>query len=122
MNKLKVKRRRRTKRHKSIRKKVFGVKERPRLSVYRSLKNIYCQLIDDSTGNTLASASTLSGEIKEKVPYGGNQKAAELVGQKIAEEAKKIGVNKVVFDRGGYKYHGRVKTLAESARKSNLDF
>ncbi len=122
MNKLKEKRRRRTKRHKSIRKKVFGVKERPRLSVYRSLKNISCQLIDDSTGNTLASASTLSGEIKEKVPYGGNQKAAELVGQKIAEEAKKIGVNKVVFDRGGYKYHGRVKKLAESARKNSLDF
>ncbi len=122
MNKLKEKRRRKAKRHKSIRKKIFGVKERPRLSVYRSLKNISCQLIDDSTGNTLASASTLSGEIKEKAPYGGNQKAAELVGQKIAEEAKKIGVNKIVFDRGGYKYHGRVKTLAESARKNCLDF
>ncbi len=122
MNILKEKHRRKIKRHKRIRKKVYGVKEKPRLSVYRSLKNIYCQLIDDSTGITLASVSTLSKEIKEELPYGGNKKAAELVGIKIAEEAKKVGVSKVVFDRGGYKFHGRVKALAESARKNNLIF
>lgn len=122
MNILKEKHRRKIKRHKRIRKKVYGVKEKPRLSVYRSLKNIYCQLIEDSTGITLASVSTLSKEIKEELPYGGNKKAAELVGIKIAEEAKKVGVSKVVFDRGGYKFHGRVKALAESARKNNLIF
>ncbi len=120
MNILKAKRKRRIKRRKSIRKKVFGVKEKPRLSIYRSSKNIYCQLIDDTIGNTLVSASTLSEDIKKKVPYGGNKKAAELVGLKIAEEAKKNGIDKAVFDRGGYKYHGRVKALAESARKNNL--
>ncbi len=120
MNILKAKRKRRIKRRKSIRKKVFGVKEKPRLSIYRSSKNIYCQLIDDTIGKTLVSASTLSEDIKKKVPYGGNKKAAELVGLKIAEEAKKNGIDKVVFDRGGYKYHGRVKALAESARKNNL--
>lgn len=122
MNILKEKHRRKIKRHKRIRRKVYGVKEKPRLSVYRSLKNIYCQLIEDSTGITLASVSTLSKEIKEELPYGGNKKAAELVGRKIAEEAKKIGISKVVFDRGGYKFHGRVKALAESARKNNLIF
>ncbi len=120
MNILKAKRKRRIKRRKSIRKKVFGVKEKPRLSIYRSSRNIYCQLIDDTIGKTLVSASTLSEDIKKKVPYGGNKKAAELVGLKIAEEAKKNGIDKAVFDRGGYKYHGRVKALAESARKNNL--
>ncbi len=120
MNILKAKRKRRIKRRKSIRKKIFGVKEKPRLSIYRSSRNIYCQLIDDTIGKTLVSASTLSEDIREKVPYGGNKKAAELVGLKIAEEAKKNGIDKAVFDRGGYKYHGRVKALAESARKNNL--
>ena len=120
MNILKEKRKRRIKRRKSIRKKIFGVKEKPRLSIYRSSRNIYCQLIDDTIGKTLVSAFTLSEDIKKKVPYGGNKKAAELVGLKIAEEAKKNGIDKVVFDRGGYKYHGRVKALAESARKNNL--
>ncbi len=120
MNVLKEKRKRRIKRRKSIRKKIFGVKEKPRLSIYRSSRNIYCQLIDDTIGKTLVSASTLSEDIKKKVPYGGNKKAAELVGLKIAEEAKKNGIDKAVFDRGGYKYHGRVKALAESARKNNL--
>jgi large subunit ribosomal protein L18 len=120
MNILKAKRKRRIKRRKSIRKKIFGVKEKPRLSIYRSSRNIYCQLIDDTIGKTLVSASTLSEDIKKKVPYGGNKKAAELVGLKIAEEAKKNGIDKVVFDRGGYKYHGRVKALAESAKKNNL--
>jgi large subunit ribosomal protein L18 len=122
MNILKEKYRRRLKRRKGIRKRVFGVKEKPRLSVYRSSKNIYCQLIDDTTGKTLASASTLIKDIKDKLPYNGNVEAAKLVGQKIAEEAAKIGITKVVFDRSGYKYHGRVKALADSARESNLVF
>ena len=122
MNILKEKYRRRLKRRKGIRKRVFGDKEKPRLSVYRSSKNIYCQLIDDTTGKTLASASTLIKDIKDKLPYSGNVEAAKLVGQKIAEEAVKIGITKVVFDRGGYKYHGRVKALADSAREGNLVF
>ncbi len=122
MSILKEKNRRRLKRHKGIRKKVFGDKEKPRLSVYRSSKNIYCQLIDDTTGRTLASASTLIKDIKDKLPYNGNVEAAKLVGQKIAEEAAKIGITRVVFDRSGYKYHGRVKALADSARESNLVF
>ena len=122
MSILKEKNRRRFKRHKGIRKKVFGDKEKPRLSVYRSSKNIYCQLIDDTTGKTLASASTLIKDIKDKLPYNGNVEAAKLVGQKIAEEAVKIGITKVVFDRSGYKYHGRVKALADSARENNLVF
>ena len=112
----------RERRHLRVRQKVYGTKERPRLTVYRSLKNIYCQLIDDSEGKTLVSASTLSPGIKEQVPYGGNKKAAELVGQKIAEEAKKLGIEKVVFDRSWYKFHGRVKALADAARKGNLRF
>lgn len=122
MDILKEKHRRRLKRHKGIRKRVFGVKEKPRLSVYRSSKNIYCQLIDDTTGKTLASASTLIKDIKDKLPYNGNVEAAKLVGQKIAEEAAKIGITRVVFDRSGYKYHGRVKALADSARENNLVF
>lgn len=121
MNICKEKYKKRLRRRKGIRKKIFGSKERPRLSVFRSSKNIYCQIIDDTTGMTLASASTLTKDIKEKLPYGGNIKAAELVGQKIAEEALKLGITKIVFDRGGYKYHGRVKALADSARKNNLD-
>ncbi len=122
MNILKKKYKRRLKRRKGIRKKVFGVKEKPRLSVFRSSENIYCQLIDDTTGMTLASASTLIKDVKGKLPYGGNIEAAKLVGQKIAEEAAKIGITRVVFDRSGYKYHGRVKALADSARESNLVF
>lgn len=120
MDNCKIKYKKRLRRRKGIRKKIFGVKEKPRLSVFRSSKNIYCQIIDDTTGRTLASASTLTKDIKDKLPYGGNTKAAELVGQKIAEEASKLGITKIVFDRGGYKYHGRVKALADSARKNNL--
>jgi large subunit ribosomal protein L18 len=122
MDVLKEKRKRRIKRRKSLRGKVFGVKEKPRLSIFRSSRNIYCQLIDDTIGKTIVSASTLSEDIRKKLSYGGNKKAAELVGMKIAEEAKKNGIDRVVFDRGGYKYHGRVKALAESARKNNLIF
>ncbi len=122
MNITKEKRLKRLKRHRGLRKKIRGVPDKPRLSVFRSLNNLYCQLIDDESGKTLASASTLSKDLKGKVGYGGNKKAAELVGEKIAVEAKKIGITRVVFDKGGYKFHGRVKALAESARANDLIF
>lgn len=122
MNRIKEKIRKRTRRHLRIRVKVIGTSERPRLSVCRTLKNIYCQIINDLDGRTLASASTQSPDIRSQIPYGGNVKAAEIVGKKIAEEAIKMGIAKVVFDKGGNKYHGRIKALAESARKHNLSF
>ncbi|MBM4054067.1 MAG: 50S ribosomal protein L18 [Planctomycetes bacterium] len=122
MDPIKEKRRKRAIRHKRIRKSVIGTCEKPRLSVYRSLKNIYCQIIDDSAGKTLVAVSTLTSDVRAAVKYGGNIKAAEIVGEKLAEEAKKRGITKVVFDRGGYDYHGRIKALAESARKNSLNF
>jgi large subunit ribosomal protein L18 len=122
MNPQKEKWRKRQVRHLRVRQKVFGTKERPRLSIYRSLKHIYCQLIDDMEGRTLAAVSTLSPDIRDKIPSGGNIAAAEFLGRKIAEEAKKLGIGKVVFDRGPYKFHGRVKALAEAARQSKLNF
>lgn len=122
MDHIKEKLRKRTRRHYRIRRKVFGTNERPRLSVYRSLKHIYCQIINDVDGKTLASVSTQTSDIKSQVGYGGNVKAAEIVGKMIADEARSKGITKVVFDKGGYKYHGRIKALAESARKHNLDF
>lgn len=122
MNNIKEKLRKRTRRHLRLRKKVVGTNERPRLSVCRTLKNIYCQIINDMDGKTLVAASTQSPDIRSQILYGGNVKAAEIVGKKIAEEATKKGITKVVFDRGGHKYHGRIKALAESARKHNLSF
>ena len=122
MNQIKEKIRKRVRRHLRVRRKVFGTSERPRLSVYRSLKHIYCQIIDDSQGKTLVVASTQSPDVRTQIRYGGNIQAAEFVGKKIAEEAKNKGITKVVFDKGGYKYHGRIKALAESARKHNLSF
>jgi large subunit ribosomal protein L18 len=109
-------------RHSRIRQKVQGTASRPRLCVFRSLRHIYAQLIDDSQGNTLAAASTLDPEIKADVD--GKQKAAqaELVGLNIAKKALGAGIKQAVFDRGGYKYHGRVKNLAEAARKGGLKF
>jgi len=112
----------RKKRHRRVRKKVFGTPERPRLNIYRSAKNIYAQIIDDTKGVTLASASSLEKEVAEKVSYTGNKEAARLVGKLIGEKAKEKGINTVVFDRGGYLYHGRVKELAEGARESGLEF
>ena len=102
-------------RHKRIRKQIIGTKDMPRLCVYRSNKNISAQLIDDEKGVTLASASSLDMK-------GNNTEVATKVGEKIAAEAKKIKVKKVVFDRGGYLYHGRVKALADAARKKGLEF
>lgn len=122
MDHIKEKLRKRTRRHLRIRRKVVGTAERPRLSVYRSLKHIYCQIINDIEGRTLVAASTESPDIRSQIKYGGNVAAAEIVGKKIAEEAKNKGITKVVFDKGGYKYHGRIKALADAARKYNLSF
>ena len=107
--------------HTRIREKMSGTAERPRLNVYRSLNHIYTQIIDDATGTTIASASTVSkkGEGKK---VGGNVAAAKEVGKLIAERAKEKGVKKVVFDRGGYLYHGRIKALADAAREAGLEF
>ncbi|MBF0163585.1 MAG: 50S ribosomal protein L18 [Magnetococcales bacterium] len=96
--------------------------DRPRLSVFRSAKHIYAQIIDDAAGRTIASASTVEKEIREQLKSGGNKEAAALVGQRIAEKAKAANVRTVVFDRSGYLYHGRVKTLADAAREGGLDF
>jgi len=109
----------RLKRHKRVRAKIKGTSERPRLAVYRSLKNIYCQVIDDVKGVTLASASSNS---KSFGAYGGNKEAARKVGLAIAKAALEKGITEVVFDRGGYLYHGRVKELAEGAREGGLKF
>jgi large subunit ribosomal protein L18 len=107
--------------HDRIRKKVIGTPERPRLNVYRSLNHIYVQVIDDLKGVTIASASTAEGK-KAGRPTGGNVAAAKTVGKAIAERAKEKGIAKVVFDRGGYLYHGRVKALADAARAAGLQF
>jgi len=114
---------RRQQRHKRIRDKVQGSAERPRLAVFRSARHIYAQAIDDLTGRTLASASTLDKEIKPDLSaYPGNREAAKTVGKAIAERLVKLGIEQVVFDRGGNRYHGRVQALAESAREAGLRF
>jgi large subunit ribosomal protein L18 len=107
--------------HERIRKKLQGTAERPRLNVYRSLNHIYVQVIDDLNGKTLVSASTAEGK-KEDRRTGGNVASAKAIGKVIAERAKAKGVTKVVFDRGGYIYHGRVKALADAAREAGLQF
>jgi large subunit ribosomal protein L18 len=107
--------------HDRIRKKMQGSAERPRLNVYRSINHIYVQVIDDLHGKTLVSASTAEGK-KEDRKSGGNVASAKAIGKAIAERAKAKGVTKVVFDRGGYLYHGRVKALAEAAREAGLQF
>ncbi|HCU07719.1 MAG TPA: 50S ribosomal protein L18 [Clostridiales bacterium] len=112
----------RIKRHERVRKDVFGTPEKPRLCVFRSSKNIFAQVIDDVNGKTLAAASSLDKDIKEKAAYGGNKAAAKLVGEKVGDAATKAGIKAVCFDRGGYLYHGRVKELADGARASGLEF
>ena len=109
----------RTRRHASVRTKVSGTAERPRLCVYRSNSNLYAQIIDDVAGNTLVAASTLDKEVKTKAS---NIEAATEVGKLIAERAKKAKINTVVFDRNGYLYHGKVKALADAAREAGLEF
>jgi large subunit ribosomal protein L18 len=124
----KSKEEKREKRHLRVRKKVMGTGERPRLCVFRSIKHIYAMLIDDTyvPNKVITSVSSLSPEFKklakDKSIHGGNVKGAEIVGQLIAEKAKSLSIEKVVFDRGGYKYTGRVKALAEGARKGGLKF
>jgi len=105
-----------------IKKKVKGTPERPRLVVFKSLKHIYVQVVDDVNGRTLASASTLDKDCKSKVKTGGNIEAAKVVGDVIAQRLKEQGTESIVFDRGGYLYHGRVKAIAEAARAGGLKF
>jgi len=114
----------RTRRHERIRKKVVGTTERPRLSVYRSLSHMYAQIIDDFKGSTIAAASSLDKELKgkDKKSGEGNIGVAKQVGELIAKKALKKGIKRVVFDRGGYLYHGRVKALADAARENGLEF
>lgn len=109
-------------RHKRVRRKVMGTAERPRLSVFRSSKNIYAQIIDDVNRVTLVAASSLEDAIKGDVSYTGNKEAARKVGELVAKKAAEKGITEVVFDRGGYIYHGRVLELAEGAREAGLKF
>lgn len=109
-------------RHVRVRRKISGTAERPRLSVYRSLNHVYVQVIDDIQGNTLASASSLENAVKTQQNGKNKVDVAELVGALISARAKEIGISRVVFDRGGYKYHGRVKALADAAREGGLVF
>lgn len=112
---------RRKKRHKRVRKKVRGYPGCPRLFVYKTRKHVYAQLIDDFMNHTLTGASSQTPEIREGFPRG-NKEAARAVGKKIAERADEFGVDQVVFDRGGFQYHGRIKAVAEGAREGGLDF
>lgn len=109
-------------RHEHVRTKVFGTPERPRLNVFRSLRHIYCQVIDDTQGHTLASASTVDPEVMAQIEGKPKLEQARVVGKILAGRALAKGVTRVAFDRGGYKYHGRVKALAEGAREGGLDF
>jgi large subunit ribosomal protein L18 len=112
----------RDRRHARLRKKVVGTSDRPRLTVYRSLSHVYAQVIDDSKGNTIVAASTLDKDLGAKTGQKGKVGMAKKVGELIARRAMEKGLKKVVFDRGGYRYHGRVKALAESAREAGLEF
>lgn len=119
---LRKKRASREKRHTRVRSRVVGTAERPRLNVFRSLDNIYAQVIDDTQGVTLVSASTIDREIAKEVEGKNKIESAKIIGARLAERAKTAGITKVVFDRGGYQYHGRVAALAEGAREGGLDF
>ncbi|MFD1428206.1 large subunit ribosomal protein L18 [Kroppenstedtia sanguinis] len=112
----------RKRRHVRVRRKVVGTPDRPRLNVFRSSNNIYAQVIDDAQGNTLVSASTQDAEVKSKGIHGGNVEAARKVGELVAKRASEKGIDQVIFDRGGYLYHGRIKALAEGAREGGLKF
>ena len=112
----------RKKRHFRVRKKVSGTPEKPRLNVYRSLNHIYAQVIDDFAGKTIVAASSIDKELKEKIGSGGNIEAARTVGALIAGRALDKGIKRVVFDRGGYLYHGRIKALADAVREGGLEF
>jgi len=120
MNRITARIKRYTRRRRSVRKNIFGSPTRPRLTITRSGKNMYAQLIDDTSGNTICSASTI--EKDGKVDAGSNCVAAQEIGTRIAAKAKKAGVESVIFDRNGYRFHGRVKALAEGAREGGLKF
>jgi large subunit ribosomal protein L18 len=122
MNPQKAKENRQLRRRRHVRRKIVGTPERPRLSVFRSSMHIYAQLIDDLTGSTLAATSSLGQGMREQVRYGGNVAAAKVVGQRLAEMARERGITRVAFDRGHYKFHGRVKALADAAREGGLEF
>ncbi|HEY7326783.1 MAG TPA: 50S ribosomal protein L18 [Gemmataceae bacterium] len=122
MNPQKLKHVRRLRRRRHVRRKIVGTVERPRLTVFRSSKHIYAQLIDDLNGRTLAAASSNSADLRKDVTYGGNVKAAKAVGKRLAEVAKEHGITKAAFDRGHYRYHGRIKALADAAREGGLQF
>jgi large subunit ribosomal protein L18 len=120
MNRTEQKKIRRSRRKLRVRKTVFGTAERPRLTVFRSLQHIYAQLIDDVAGRTLLSASSKAKDLREGVGYGGNKKAAVTIGKTLGERAVAQGIKQAVFDRNGYKYHGRVEALAKAAREAGL--
>ena len=122
MNSHKLKQVQRLRRRNHVRRKIVGTVERPRLTVFRSSKHIYAQLIDDLTGRTLAAASSLAPDMRKDAAYGGNVKAAQAVGKRLAEVAKEHGITKAAFDRGHYRYHGRIKALADAAREGGLQF
>jgi large subunit ribosomal protein L18 len=117
-----IKTQRRERRKQGIRKRLTGTADQPRLTVFRSLQNIYAQIIDDTAGVTLCEASTLSKELRGQLNYGGNSAAAKRVGQILAERAKSKNIAAVCFDRNGYRYHGRIKALADAAREGGLKF
>ncbi|MCL5026605.1 MAG: 50S ribosomal protein L18 [Chloroflexi bacterium] len=112
----------REKRHRRIQRKIRGSADRPRLNVFRSLNHVYAQLVDDDAGRTLVAVSTLSPELRGQLDNSKKADQATMVGRMLAEKARGMGVSRVVFDRGGYKYHGRVKMLAEAAREGGLVF
>jgi large subunit ribosomal protein L18 len=112
----------RLRRHRRVRKKIFGTPDRPRMNIFRSSSEIYVQIIDDFQGHTLASASSIDAELSPQMDGLSNIEQAKVVGKAIAERTKQVGIGQVVFDRGGYKYIGRVKALAEAAREGGLEF
>lgn len=114
--------RQRQRRRYRVRRHIRGTAERPRLSVFRTGKHIYAQIIDDASGRTLVSASTMDKKLRESVGFGGNQSAATAVGQEVAARAKAAGISQVCFDRGAFRYHGRVAALANAAREAGLEF
>ena len=120
MDRLKTKRVRRSRRKMRVRKRVFGWPDKPRLTVFRSNKNISAQLIDDVSGQTLVQAGSLNKDLRQEISYGGNRAAASRVGQLLAQRAVVQGIKQALFDRNGYKFHGRVKALAEAAREAGL--
>lgn len=121
-NRIKLKRIRQRRRKMSVRRNVYGTAARPRLAIFRSARHIYAQVIDDSAGRTLASSSTMDKAVRGDVKQSGNCAAAVLVGTDVAAKAMKAGVSEVVFDRGGFHYHGRLQALADAAREKGLKF